>query len=314
MAELNFTVDQTALDVVRNTVIEANFEEVKAALTEITAPYKNMIVSEDAIDLAKKDRAKIRKVSDNIDSYRKTIKKIYTEPLSVFEDKCKKLTGICKEASDNLDTQVKKFEEKRKQDKFNELESHFNALPKTYSEYVTYGTVFNERWGNVGYKIEDAKKEIEDYVNRVDTEVASIKVMGAEFVPELLLYYKAGHSLGEVVSHMNELKTMKETKERQERERIAREQERARIQAETEECIRREVVVRQVQQYEPIPQVDDDVESDLNNIRRTVVPARVQETDGTELHTVNIWVQGTREQLANLSELLHQAGVTYGAL
>ena len=39
MAELNFVVDQNALQTVKSTVITANFDEMKEALTEFAKPY-----------------------------------------------------------------------------------------------------------------------------------------------------------------------------------------------------------------------------------------------------------------------------------
>ena len=87
MAELNFVVDQTALDTIKNTQLSANFAEMKEALTEFIEPYAQLIVNEDAITEAKADRAKINAVAKHVDDYRKLVKKVYTEPLKQFEDK-----------------------------------------------------------------------------------------------------------------------------------------------------------------------------------------------------------------------------------
>ena len=106
MAELNFIVDQTALEVIRNTQLSANFAEMKEALTEFIEPYTHVIVSEDGIAEAKADRAKINSVAKHIDDYRKLVKKVYTEPLKLFEDKCKELTSICDKGKVNIDEQL----------------------------------------------------------------------------------------------------------------------------------------------------------------------------------------------------------------
>lgn len=321
MAELNFVVDQKALDLVKNTPINANFEEVKDALTEMTKPYANMVVTEDQISAAKSDRARIRKVSGSIDNYRKTLKKSYMEQFSVFETKCKELTGICDRASDNLDGQIKEFEESKRQAKLDELEQFYNDFEKSYPDYMDYSRVFNPKWGNATYKIDDAKEEIIAYCNSVDVNVAYVRSLGDEFEAVMLDKLKEGGTIQEAMAISMRLKQQKEHQERMEQERKKAEEERARIEQEAAERAKAEMeeiarvaAEKQAQQYEPIPDTSDD-ESLLNDLRRTVV-APVAETSNieAEMHTVNIWVCGTKEQLAALSEVFRQVGVTYGAL
>lgn len=305
--EVNFKVSQTALDVVRNTVIEANFEETKAALLEMVKPYAGMIVTEDAISSAKSDRAKIRKVEQNIDSYRKTVKNVYTQPLKEFEEKCKQLTSICKDASDNLDGQIKEFDERRKQEKIGVLKAYFDNLPKKHPEYAFWERIMNPKWANATSRDDDAKSLIDGYVAAVDSDVEVILSLESPFEDYLLTEYKNGKNISQVMQIAQQMRQAAERKQREEAERKRLEEERIAREAEM-----------QKRKYDPIPETDD-VESELNMVRRTVVPPEESLTPLTdemteELYTVNLWVRGTREQLAALSDMFHSAGVTYGSL
>ena len=312
MAELNFIVDQAALDIIRNTPITANFDEMKTALIELTAPYKGMIVSEDAISSAKADRAKIRKAESGIDEYRKRIKRVYNEQFSEFEDKCKELTGICKEASDNLDTQIKQFEEEKKQVKLAELEAYYQSLDKKYPDYMDYNRVFNPKWGNATYKMETAKEEIESYVNSVDVNVAYVRSLNDEFEAVMLDALKQGKSVSEAMGISLRLKEQKEYQERKKKEAEERARREAEIEARAREALERAAEAER-QKYAPIPDVEGD-----EMIRRTILepeaPVAQSGYVDTEIHTVKLWVSGTKEQLAELSDLMHLAGVTYGSL
>lgn len=300
--EINFQVNQAALDVVKNTVIEANFAETKKALMDMVRPYAGMIVTEDAISSAKSDRAKIRKVEQNIDSYRKTVKNIYTQPLKEFEEKCKELTGICKNASDNLDYQIKEFDERKKQEKMAALKAYFDTMPKKHPEYAVWDRIANPKWANVTSRDDDAKAVIASYITAVDSDVDVILSLESPFEDYLLTEYRNGKTISQVMQTAQQMKQSAERKLREEAERKRMEEERIAREAEMEK-----------RKYEPVPEAED-AESELNMVRRTVVPPEEIPSETEELHVVNLWVRGTRDQLALLSRLFHEAGVEYGAL
>lgn len=233
MAELNFVVDQTALETVKNTKLTANFDEMKEALTEFIEPYTQLIVSEDAIAEAKADRAKINAVAKHVDDYRKLVKKVYTEPLKQFEDKCKELVSICDQGKNNIDYQLAEFEEKRKQEKLASMQEYFVAVCKTMSdpEYVTFEMALHPKWENKGTSLEECQKYMTEVLQKNDAEVKTIRNLKSEWETSLLNEYQKSHDLLAVLS-LNEQLT---EKARQEAERKRKEQEeRERKQAELE--------------------------------------------------------------------------------
>lgn len=220
MAELNFVVDQTALQTVKNTVINANFDEMKESLTLFAEPYKNVIVSESEIGVAKSDRARIRSVSKHIDDYRKAVKNVYTEPLKAFEAKCKELTAICDEAALNIDKQVKEYETKRREEKLFLLQGFFECTQKemTHPEYITWEWVFNEKWGNATYDMNTARTEISDACLGVDKDVEQIIALSSEFQLSLLDNYKKTHDVFGTFQMQERLAAQKLRDEQRQRE------------------------------------------------------------------------------------------------
>lgn len=193
MAELKFIVDNTAMETIKNTELTANFDEMKAALTEFAEPYKNLIVSEDAISLAKADRAKIRSVSKHVDDYRKLVKRMYSEPLKKFEEKCKELTAICDEASDNIDRQIKEYERIRREEKIFLLKEYYDNADNECPDIATWDYLYDEHWENKTYSLDTAHKDIDDGIARIVADVRAIKAFKSEFELSLIDHYRNSH-------------------------------------------------------------------------------------------------------------------------
>lgn len=214
--------------------LDFNFEEVKAWLSENLAAYRNMVVTEDGIAAAKSDKAKIRKISSAISEQRIAVKKRYLEPYNAFEANMKELSGMCDEASKNIDDQLKKFEEQRKAQKRAELLDFYQTL--NAPAWLTFERIENPRWMNVTFSLDDAQKEITEKVNAIRADVESISGFDAEFADEMLLEYRKTLNVSGAIQRGNELRRMKQEREHRRAEQEAAERARA---AEQEEAERR---------------------------------------------------------------------------
>lgn len=286
--EVNFEIKQESLAVVQNTVIEANFDEVKAALTEMVAPYKSLIVSEDGIASAKNDRARIRKVASRVDEMRKVVAKAYKEPLAVFESKCKELVAICNEGSDNLDVQIKNFEQREAEEKIASLRAEYDAYAGSEAkEFLPWERLVNPKWSNKGYRAEDAKQEIYNALSRTERDLSAIRSMGGDNVAYLLDTYRNTLDISEVIRKNTEINARKAIEEQRRRE---AEERRAAAEAEAQR--------RKALEVQTAP----------------VVPATVEEPDDEEeeLMTVIFKVSCTKPQLVALGQYLKANGIKYG--
>ena len=219
MAEVNFTVSQESLALVQSTTIEANFDECKAALIEMVEPYKSLIVTEEGISDAKADRAKLRKVSSRIDEMRKAVKKAYTEPLTIFENRCKELVSIIQEGSNNLDEQVKSYEQNEAKKKIAALRNEYIALSDDeVEEYCPFEFIRSDKWENKGYSYDTALGEIKSAIANTKNDIETIRNMGGDDTLYLLSMYKQSHDLSFVVRTASKIDTMRKLEEAKKRE------------------------------------------------------------------------------------------------
>ena len=282
MQQIEFTVDNTALATVKDIVINANFEEVEAALREMVAPYASMIVTEDAIADAKTDRAKLRKMRTSIDDYRKSIEKAYKEPVEVFKSRVKPLLEICDSGIENLDNQVKAFENAQKQAKLDGLNAYFDAHAGEAAEFISFQQIRNPKWENSGFSVEDAQAEIDAAISKTADSVMAIRAVGNEFVPSLLQEYARCHDLAGVLKMNQELIARKEAEEKR---------------REAEE-LRRAAAAKQAEMARP-------TEEAAQSFKEMSAPA-------PDLMTVDFRVYATREQLNALKAFLNANSIKYG--
>lgn len=216
---IEFEVKQDALALIQNTTIEANFDECKAALTEMVAPYATMAVTADGISEAKADRAKLRKVSARIDEMRRTVKKAYTEPLQAFEARCKELVAVIAEGSENLDRQITDYEDAEKKKKIDALHAEYEEMTdEELRGYLPWGVLNNPKWQNKGYAYDIAISEIKTSVENIRNDLETIRSMGGSDTAYLLDVYRQTRDLSAVVRKASELKTMRQREEQRERQ------------------------------------------------------------------------------------------------
>jgi len=94
-------------------VINGNFDEIKAELTEQLKQF-DLIVDESSVKTAKSMATQINKLSKEIDDLRKKEIAKLSAPLKEFEAKMKELKNLCQDSRQNLISQVKVFEDKKR--------------------------------------------------------------------------------------------------------------------------------------------------------------------------------------------------------
>lgn len=290
MQELNFEL-RTDLTPISSTTLDANFDECKAALTEMLAGYKDLVVTADGIAAAKTDRANIRKVASRIDEARKTVKSIYTTPLKAFEDRCRELTAICAEASDNLDGQIKAFQEARAEEKVAGLRAYYEAQAGEEDKtFLPFEAVNNPKWRNATYKEEMAQAEIDGAIAKVREDVATLRGMNSPYETALLAIYRKFRDVGRCLREQEDLKRLEEQNA------IARQ----RMAEREAEARRRAVAAEQAQ----------------GGTAKTEPPTAAQSAqerpgEWEEVFTIDFRVNATRSQLAALRDFMQRTGIVY---
>ena len=171
--------------------IKFNFEELKGQLKESLEKYQNLTFTEEQIRLAKTDRATLNKLKDAIETKRKEIKAKCLRPYEEFEIKIKELVKLIDEPINNIDGQIKRVEEEKKNQKVLEITKIFDkyAVENNINELITCQRIFNQKWLNTSYKISSIEQEIKDTTKNI---ADSIKVIGetkTEFAQQVLDKY-----------------------------------------------------------------------------------------------------------------------------
>lgn len=161
-------------------VIEFNYSELKAEMTERLKYYNNLVVSENSIKSAKADKANLNKLIAAIESERKEVKRRCLEPYNDFEAKCKELVMLVKAPVVAIDNQIKEFENIKKQEKYDELKFYFDNYIVDMADIIKFDKILNPKWGNATLKIDTLKAEIEDNIDRIKQELETLNTEYAD--------------------------------------------------------------------------------------------------------------------------------------
>lgn len=193
-----------------------NYEELKKEVAERTAPYKGLIVEEDAIPVAKTDLANLRKLEKAIDDRRKAVKKEYNAPYMEFEAKIKDILSDIQSAEQNIDSQVKAFEKKVEDEKLSQIQKFFGLAFGELAKDIRFEKVYNPKWLNKGYKMADIEEEIAAAANKLYADIEVVKGLKSSHEASLMktLFYSL--DLGEVLVEHNTLVEFEERKKSEE--------------------------------------------------------------------------------------------------
>lgn len=274
---------------VQNSVIDANFDELKLWLQNELAAYNTMVVTEDSVPEAKGYRANIRKIAARIDDQRKAVKTAYMAPLKAFEDKCRELTELCDQAVNALDSQVKSFENARRERREAELRQVFEAEAGDLTEekMLSWEQTFSSSWTNASVSREKALGELREKIARVRQDIEAIRGMESPFETALLNHYGNTHDLADSLRLNATLTARKNAQDEAQR---ARERQKA--------------TDAEVNVSSPTPET----------VREVKCPTRDKESseERPELFELDFRVWVTKEQSAALRDFLVKSGISFG--
>ena len=279
-------------------VIEWNFEDLKTELRSQLEVYTNLAVTADAIKVAKSDRANLNKKKTAVEEYRKDIKRRCLEPYNAFEVQCKELVGIINEPINAIDEQVKVFEDKEKQSKYDALKAHFDSIAK--DDCISLDLILNPKWANKTNKLDDLKAEIEDQIDRVHDELKKLSEQygDAPYYAAIVNKYKEALNYSAAVVLATNLKFEQEQEER--RKKKAEEALKAAQEAQAAEEQR---IQQMAVQPEPAPMPEP-----------TVAVQPVQQTTSEPVGKISFAAIGTRKQLGALVEYMKKNGIRYSRI
>lgn len=225
LLELKMTTDlQTALPA----EIVFNFDELEAALTARVDHYNHLVVTEDAIQEARADRANLRKLREALETSRKDTKKKWNQPLAAYEDRMKRLVSLVDSPISSIDVQVKAFEEQERKQKFAEIEAIYEEkVPDNIKEIIPLQRILDPTWLNKGTSKKKITEAIETWVKRTDVDMALIDIVNPKYMAAVRTKYIETLDITTAMNYQDELLAADERFRQQEEERQRREAQRA---------------------------------------------------------------------------------------
>lgn len=189
--------------------IDFNYLELKENLSEKLEIYKNAVYTEETIKEAKGDRAKLNKLSKAINDKKIEIKKQVLKPYEDFENKTKELISMIAEATNNIDTQIKSFEDKQKNEKLQNIVAFFENNSEELKEMLNFDKIYNPKWLNSTYKISDIEEDIKHVIVKSRQDLEVIKSLNTEFEDILIDFYFKTLNLTETMGEKTRLEEQK---------------------------------------------------------------------------------------------------------
>lgn len=196
----------------------SNLKDIKNKANQIASQYTNIVVAdEDTYKSAYKQRAEVRKLRDEVDEVRKSVKRNKLAEIEQFEIDMKSVAEIYNEAWQEIDGSIKAYDDHQKELKKQAIDKMIEDLSEGYP------IEFNPQWLNKTYKesnIEDdirfqvieAKREEERIEKESQVVVDTCKTFGIDpygWLDQL----KRGVSLTDVLTAINAVEQRKATRD-----------------------------------------------------------------------------------------------------
>lgn len=309
-------MNELTLNVKQNPgVIELNFDEIERALDAKLAEYKGAVFTEESKNIAKTEVANLRRLKKDFEDARKGVKKEWMRPYEEFEAKMKRLTEKIDEPISLIDSQLKDFERKRKEERREKIKEIYQEVIGDMAEYCDLGRIYDPKWENATTTLKSIKESISVSVENARTAVATISGMQSEAVEKALSIYKDSLDMAKAISYINKYEQQKaeilqrEAERRRDEDERRRREEEARIRAREREAIERENRIREQAERE----------AEMARQEEKASPFEAEKTGGDEVmpfvqpdtKTVIYRVVATEEDLQAIDMALDSIGVFY---
>lgn len=272
--------------------IDWNFEELKAEISAAAHDYEVSVYSDDTIKAAKADRAKLNKFVDALNGKRTEIRKKLLEPDERFGREVKELTGIVQRAIDNIDSQVKDYERRQKEEKKEKIREFYEENIHDLADILPFERVFRPEYSNASRPMKQTKEEILTLIQKVSEGLAIINEVDSKFAGDMKEEFLRSYDLGAAMALRNRL----EAEERR-REEYQAQQERIRAERAAREKAEAEAVMDAGRKQEEA-------------VARPVSD-QIAEVVEEPVHIVDFRVHATAAQLGRLKVFLKENGIRY---
>lgn len=158
--------------------ITFNYEELKAELLQKVSVYETMVYTDDQIKVAKEDRANLNRLKKALNDERLKQEREYMQPFNQFKAQIQEIISIIDKPVAVIDKQVKEFEEKRKAEKFMEIQDYFFSLPKVEGfEDLLLSQIYEDKWLNTSVSMKSIQEAIGQKIGKIMDDLDVVRSM-----------------------------------------------------------------------------------------------------------------------------------------
>lgn len=149
--------------------VEFNFEEIEKELEKRLKKYEGLTFTEVQATECRNTIAELRKVKNGINRFRIDTKKELTEPITVFEDKCKALVTKIDEAVKPLNEQLQEFDERQRQEKLQKVEQIKKQVIEDLelADEIANELVIEDRFLNKSTTLKSIEESLHEQANQL---------------------------------------------------------------------------------------------------------------------------------------------------
>lgn len=286
--------------------IEWNFEELKAEITSAAQEYETSVYTDDTIKSAKADRARLNKFVDALNAKRTEIRKQLLKPDEQFGQEIKELTGIVQKAIDNIDSQVKDYERRQRQEKTKKVLDFYEANIHDIGKYLPFERVMKPEYALSSTTMKSIKQEILDLIQKVDEGLAILNEVDSPYAGDMKEVFLRDYDIGAALAERNRLEAAEQKRKLYAEEQARKNAEReAKLKAEAERVIAAGNAPAQKQKAaEP--------QSSQKTSQQEPSPVTDRmETVEEPVHVLDFRVYATAAQLAGLKNYLKNNGIRF---
>ncbi len=166
-----------------------NNEELLARVEATLSQYQGVVYDDSQIIEAKGVRAQLNTFCKALNDERIRIGKIYTSPYDRFKGEVDVVISKVKEVVAHIDGQVVSYENRKKEEKQNEIIEYFKSVIGDFSGLIPYERVHNPKWLNASTSIKSIKADIDKIIENAYNALAAIEALKSEDEAVLKAFY-----------------------------------------------------------------------------------------------------------------------------
>ena len=267
--------------------IEWNYEELKKEIEARSAEYAASVYTDDSIKNAKADRAQLNKFKDALNGKRLEVRRQMLEPYEEFGAQIKSLTDIVQGAIDNIDGQVKDYENRQRKMKEAKIREFYDENIFDMEKYLPFERVI----------MKSIKEEILATIQKVSEGIAVLNEVDSPYVADMKAVFLKTYDIGAVLAEKNRLEAAERKRQEYEAERARQKAAReAREKAEAEALVQAGKKEAEVTAAVPEPAAGE-----TSEMKKKSEPVGV----------LDFRVYVTESQMQKLQKFLKDSGIRY---